>query len=60
MEPYQQFRLGSRIEALAVRRDTKRDYFYNRLSDIQHYFPSAWGFKVNSINILFLEDENEQ
>lgn len=60
MEPYQQFRLGTRIEALAVRRDVKRDYFYNRLSDIQHYFPTAWGFKVNSINILFLEDEHEQ
>ncbi|KAF9097524.1 hypothetical protein BGX23_008602 [Mortierella sp. AD031] len=60
MEPYQQFRLGSRIELLAVRRDAKRDYHYNRLSDIQHYFPSAWGFKVNGINILFLEDENEE
>ncbi|KAF9545712.1 hypothetical protein EC957_010575 [Mortierella hygrophila] len=60
MEPYQQFRLGTRIEALAVRRDPKRDYFYNRLTDIQHYFPTAWGFKVNSINILFLEDEHEQ
>ncbi|KAG9072908.1 hypothetical protein KI688_000689 [Linnemannia hyalina] len=60
MEPYQQFRLGTRIEALAIRRDLKRDYFYNRLTDIQHYFPTAWGFKVNSINILFLEDEHEQ
>ncbi|KAF9136964.1 hypothetical protein BGX30_010685 [Mortierella sp. GBA39] len=60
MEPYQQFRLGTRIEALAVRRDLKRDYFYNRLTDIQRYFPTAWGFKVNSINILFLEDEHEQ
>ncbi|KAF9930434.1 hypothetical protein FBU30_000485 [Linnemannia zychae] len=60
MEPYQQFRLGSTIELLAVRRDLKRDYYYSRLSDIQHYFPSAWGFKVDGINILFLEDENEE
>ncbi|KAF9132296.1 hypothetical protein BGW39_000402, partial [Mortierella sp. 14UC] len=60
MEPYQQFRLGSTVELLAVRRDPKRNYNYNRLSDIQHYFPSAWGFKVNGINILFLEDENEE
>ncbi|KAF9900739.1 hypothetical protein EC991_006931 [Linnemannia zychae] len=60
MEPYQQFRLGSTVELLAVRRDPKREYYYNRLSDIQHYFPSAWGFKVNGINILFLEDENEE
>ncbi|KAG0375564.1 hypothetical protein BGX24_008935 [Mortierella sp. AD032] len=60
MDPHQQFRLGSTIELLAVRRDNKRDYYYNRLSDIRHYFPSAWGFKVNGINILFLEDENEE
>lgn len=59
MSLFQQFRLGNDIESLALRLDTHGTP-YSRMNDITDIFPGALRFKVDGINILFLENEPGQ
>lgn len=59
MSFFQQFRLGNDIESLALRRDTHGTP-YSQMTDITDIFPGALRFKVNGVNILFLENEHGQ
>ncbi|KAG0057050.1 hypothetical protein BGZ89_001939 [Linnemannia elongata] len=59
MSLFQQFRLGNDIESLALRLDT-HGTLYSQMTDITDIFPGALRFKVDGINILFLESEPGQ
>ncbi|KAG0075745.1 hypothetical protein BGZ90_009538 [Linnemannia elongata] len=59
MSLFQQFRLGNDIESLALRLDTHGTP-YSQMTDITDIFPGALRFKVDGINILFLENEPGQ
>jgi len=56
MPAHQRFRLGDVVESLALRTDASGT-MYSQLSDIEDYFPGAIRFKVDGVNLLFLEDE---
>lgn len=59
MRAHQRFRHGDLIESLALRTDAN-GVLYSQLSDIQDFFPGAARFKVDGVNLLFLEDDNGQ
>ncbi|KAF9087545.1 hypothetical protein BGX29_000789, partial [Mortierella sp. GBA35] len=59
MLPSQRFRLDNEIESLALRQDAN-GLLYSQMTDILDIFPSALRFKLNGINILFLEHEHGQ
>ncbi|KAG0377470.1 hypothetical protein BGX24_006070, partial [Mortierella sp. AD032] len=59
MSLFQRFRLGNRIEPLALRKDAYGTP-YSQMTDIQDIFPSASRFKVHGVNILFLENAQGQ
>lgn len=63
MSLFQRFRLSNsnnEIESLALRKDANNGTLYSQMSDIILIFPGAVRFKVNGVNILFLEDENRR
>lgn len=59
MHAYQRFRHGDLVESLALRTDAN-GVLYSQISDIQDFFPGATRFKVDGVNLLFLEDDNGQ
>ncbi|KAF9904214.1 hypothetical protein EC991_002917 [Linnemannia zychae] len=57
MEPHQRFLYNDKEQAIQIRRDSRRGYFYSRMNDIQSIFQGAAQFKVDGTNILFLKNE---
>lgn len=60
MTPCQRFRLGNKVELLAVRKDKTTGNLYSRVADVRRVFPGASLFKVNGVVLFYLEDENER
>ncbi|KAF9288984.1 hypothetical protein BGZ88_007960 [Linnemannia elongata] len=56
MRPHQKFRLGSRVESIAVRQAADGTY-YSELTDIWDTFPSASKLKIDGVTLVWLKDE---